>query len=257
METTIPITNWKRAVVAVGLVILAFWMHDFIYYDNPKLDETIAQLQSGDSQAIAQALLDTSSLGMAKGHQLIPHILPLLGDNRPVPEHIEQQMIQQLQSTPGAIPGMGEYLRGTLTIGFSAAMSIQALVIVDVFHLRWVGGRAKQRIVAYVTEEIDPNDEYAVSNALAAVQHIHAEKLLPFWFNSLAIESETIRIPALSGIEYYIHDRTHGLFTWHPEDEISPAMAANLKSCLNDPSYFIRQQAEDVINDLKEAGFTF
>ncbi len=256
MEITIPITNWKRAIVVVGLVVFAFCVHHFTYYDNPELDETITALQSNDPATIAEALLKTSALGMAKGHKLIPHILPLLSDERPVPEDIAQKMIRNTQSSPGAIPGMGKHLHDILTIGFSAALTIQSLVIVDVLHVQRIGGNAEEYIISYVTEEIDPDDEYTISNALAAVRHIRAKRLLPFWFQCLAIESESIRIHALDGLRYYIYDRTHGLFTWKPEEEISPAMAENLKLCLDDPSFYVRQQAEDVMRQLKKAGFS-
>ncbi|PID55632.1 hypothetical protein CSB45_15065 [candidate division KSB3 bacterium] len=256
MEITIPITNWKSAILVVGLVVLAFCTHHVIYYYNPKLDETITALQSDDPAAIAQALLESSDLDMAKGHKLIPYILPLLSDKRLVTEHAAQEMTHKIQSSPGAIPGMGAHLNGIPTVGFSAAMTIQALVIVDTFHTRWIGGKAKERIISYVTQEIDPDDEYSISNALAAVGHIHSRRLLPFWFQCLAIESESIRIQALSGLTYYIYDRTHGLFTWKPEKEISQSMAGTLKACLEDPSPYIRQEAEDVIRQLKTAGFS-
>ncbi len=244
----------KDTIIVGGLVFLAFYIHDLIYYDNPQLDKTITELQSGDPAAIAQALLDTSSLDMAKGHKLIPYILPLLGDKRMVPEPIAQKMIQRIQSSPGAIPGVEGYMRDTLNIGFSAALTIQSLVIVDVLHLERVGGKAAKRIVSYVLNEVDPNDKFTTSNALAAVRHIHARQLLPFWFNSLAIESESIRIHALSGLDYYIYDRTNGLLTWKPAEEISPSMVKNLELCLDDPSFYIRQQAEDIIRKLKKAG---
>ncbi len=257
MVITIPIKNWKGAVFVVGLVVFAFSMHHYIYYYNPELDETITALQSDDPAAIARALLKTSEFGMEKGHKLIPYILPLLKDKRIVPQHIEQEMIEKTQSSPAAIPGMGADLRGTHTIGFSAAMTIQALIIVDVLRTRWISGKAEKRIISYINEEIDPNDRYAVANALAAVRHICARQLLPFWFECLAIESESIRIHALFGLGYYIYDRTHGLFTWKPEEEITPAMAANLKRCLNDPSYYIRQEARDLIEKMEKAGFSF
>ncbi|PID75184.1 MAG: hypothetical protein CSB23_05075 [Deltaproteobacteria bacterium] len=234
-----------------------FFVHHCTYYHNPKLDETIVALQSDESAIIAQALFETQSLGMAKGHKLIPYILPLLSDKRPVPEDIAQKTIQKIQASPGAIPGMGEYLKDIQTIGFSAAMTIQSLVIVDVLHVRWVRGKAKKRIISYVTEEVDPNDEYTLSNALAAVRHIYNKRLLPFWFQCLATESETIRIHALSGLSYYIYDRTHGWWTWKPQEEISPAMAENLRLCLDDPYPHIRREAGTIIDQLEKAGFLF
>ncbi len=255
MKKTIPITNWKGAILVVGLVILAFSVHYFIYYYNPELDETITQLQSDDPTSIVQALLETSSLGMAKGYKLIPHILPLLSDKRHISKQSSQKIIRKIQSSPGAILGMGKHLQRTHTIGFSAAMTIQSLVIVDDLHVRSIGGNAKERIISYVTEEIDPNDEYTISNALAAVRQICDKRLLPFWFKCLAIESESIRIHALFVLRYYIYDRTHGLFSWNPEEEVSSVMVRNLKLCLNDPSPYIRQEAEDLVHQLKKSGF--
>ncbi len=75
METTIQITGWKGAIFVVGLVIFAFWMNHRIYYYNPDLDETITALQSDDPATIAQALVESQTLGMAKGQKLIPYIL--------------------------------------------------------------------------------------------------------------------------------------------------------------------------------------
>ncbi|PIE60154.1 MAG: hypothetical protein CSA32_00435 [Desulfobulbus propionicus] len=256
METTIPVTGWKGAILVVGIVVLAFWMHDRIYYHNPKLDETIAALQSDDPATIAQALLETDTLGMARGHKLIPYILLLLGDERRVPDEIARKIVQRLQSSPGAISGVGKYLKDIQTIGLRAATTIQALVIIDLhYRVSGIGGKARKRIISYVTERIDPDDEYTLSNGLIAVSQIRSKKLLPFWFQCLAIESEPVRIHALSGLSYYIYDRTHGLFTWRPEKEISSSMAENLKRCLNDPSLYVRQNAEDIVRQLREAGF--
>ncbi|PID78248.1 MAG: hypothetical protein CSA18_02460 [Deltaproteobacteria bacterium] len=256
METRIEITSWKGAVFVIGLVIFAFWMHNFIYYYNPKLDETRMALRSDDPAIIAEALLEIKSLGMAKGHKLIPDILVLLGDERPVPEEIAKKMMLQFKSMPGAIfiPGIEDRLKKILTIGHTAAIAIQGLVIIDVHHLRWIGGKAKKQIVSYVTKEIDPADEYTLSNGLIAVGHIHRERLIPFWFDCLAIESEPIRLLAMSGLSFYIYDRTHGLWTWKPEKEISSSMLENLKLCLEDPYPHIRQEAADLIFKLKKAG---
>ncbi|PIE54241.1 MAG: hypothetical protein CSA35_06760 [Dethiosulfovibrio peptidovorans] len=253
----IKITNWKRGIAVVSLVVVAFCVHYFTHYYNPELDETITALQSNNPATIAQALLKTSEFGMAKGHKLIPHILPLLSDKRLVKKDASQKMIHKVQSLPEAAPGMDKYLRGIHTIGFSAAMTIQSLVIVDVLHVWWIGGKAKKRIISYVTEEIDPYDEYTISNALLAVGHIRAKRLLPFWFQCLAIKSESIRVHALAGLWYYIYDRTHGLFTWKPDEEISPAMVRNLERCLDDPSPYIRQEAKNVMRQLKKRVFPF
>ncbi|PIE61371.1 MAG: hypothetical protein CSA29_03705 [Desulfobacterales bacterium] len=250
------ITGWKGGVFVIGLVVFAFWMHDFIYYNNPKLDETIMALKSDEPAVISQALFENESLGMARGHKLIPYILPLLGDERRVPEEIAQKMIKTIQSTPGAISDMDNHLQRIMTIGFTAAMTIQSMIIIDnVNHAGWIRAKAKKRIISYVTEVIDPDDEYTISNGLAAVRHIPSKKLLPFWFQCLAIESEPIRIHAMSGLNFYIYDRTHGLWTWKPEKEISPSMLENLKLCLDDPYPHIRQEAEALIGKLKKAGF--
>ncbi len=254
METTIKITGWKGALFVVGLVVFAFWMNHRIYYYNPDLDETITALQSDDPATIAQALVESQTLGMAKGQKLIPYILFLLSDQRRVPDEIAQRIVQNIQSMPGAIPGIEPQLKEIQTIGFTAAITIQSLVIVDVRNIRWGSRKARKRIVSYVTEQIDPSDEYTLSNGLIAVEQIRSTSLLPFWFQCLAIESDPIHIHALAGLEYYIYDRTHGLFTWKPEEEISPAMAENLKRCLDSPSYYIQQQAEDIIDKLREAG---
>ncbi len=256
METRIEITSWKGALLVIGLVVFAFSMHHFTYYYNPKLDETRMALRSDDPAIIAQALLDIGRLGMAKGHKLIPDILTLLGDERPVPEEIAQKMALRIQSMPSAvfIPGIEDHLKNILTIGYTAALAIQGLVIIDVHHLRRIGGKANKQIVSYVTKEIDPADEHALSNALIAVGHIHRKRLIPFWFDCLAIESEPIRLLALTGLTYYIHDRTHGLWTWKPEKEISPPMIENLKRCLDDPYPHIRQNAEEVMYKLRKAG---
>ncbi len=155
---------------------------------------------------------------------------------------------------PGAIPGIEPQLKKIQTIGFTAALTLQSLVIIDVRNVRWGSKKAIKRIVSYVTEQIDPSDEYTLSNGLVAVQHIHSKNLLPFWFQCLAMESDPIRIHTLAGLTYYIYDRTHGLFTWKPEEEISPAMIENLKRCLDSPSYYIQQEAQDIIDKLKEAG---
>nr|WP_319494743.1 hypothetical protein [uncultured Desulfobacter sp.] len=252
-EFTIEIKSRKGLAVVSGIVILVFCIHHFIYYYNPNLDASIKSLRSDDPATISQALLNADNLGMEKGHKLIPYILVLLGDERPVPEPILQRMIQNIQAVPGAITGAGANLPPIYTIGFSAAMTLQSLVINDLKRLRWIGGRAKKRIINYVTTTVDPDDEYALANALAAVRMMRDKKLLQFWFDSLAIDSETIRSHALAGINYYILDRTNGFFTWHPEKEISAEMIENLTRCLDDPSAFIQRKARDIIEQLERA----
>lgn len=252
-EFIIEINSWKGLAGVAVIVILAFCIHHFIYYYNPNLDASIDALASDDPAAISQALLDAETLGMEKGHKLVPHILVLLGDERPVPEPILQKMIRNIQATPGAITGVGPNLKPIYTIGFSAAMTLQSLVINDLHRLRWVGGKAKSRIITYVTKTVDSDDEYALANALAAVRMMRDKRLLQFWFDCLAIYSETIRIHALAGIKYYIHDRTNGFFTWHPEKEISAEMIENLTLCFDDPSAFIQRKARDIMEQLERA----
>ncbi len=253
MEVTIPIKSWKGFIVVLGIVALAFSIHYYTYYYNPNLDKTIRALKTNDPKIISEALLATSNLGMAKGHKLIPYILPLLSDKRAVPEEIRKKMTKHIQ-VPAMIKGK---LKNAYTIGFAAALTIQALVIIDVHHLRWIGGKAEDEIVSYVIRKINPNDQYTLGNALIAVAQIHRKELLPFWFKCLAVESESIKISALGGFYFYIHDRTNGLWTWKPNQEISQKMAKNLQACLKDKSPFVRQEAKDIIGKLEKAGFVF
>ncbi len=257
MKTKILITGLKDAVFVIGIVVLALWLHDRIYYDNPDLNKTIAALQSDNPGTIAQALVEANTLGMAKGHELIPDILLLLSDERRIPDEIALRIRQSIQSSPGPISGMEEQLKEIQTVGFTAAMTIQSMVIVNVSHIRRGSKKAKERIVSYVTGQIDSGNEYALTNGLLAVQQIRNKRLLPFWFQCLTIESEPIRIHALTGLKYYIHDRTHGFLSWKPEKEISPLMAKQLEHCLNDSSPYVKQQAQDIILELKEAGLLF
>ncbi|WP_028580692.1 hypothetical protein [Desulfogranum japonicum] len=255
-EFTIEIKSWKGLAVVAGIIILAFWIHHYTYYYNPNLEASINALTSEDPAIISQALMDIETLGMEKGHKLIPYILVLLGDERPVPEPIVSKMIRNIQSTPGAIGGFDAYLKPTQTIGFSAAMTLQSFLVIDLRKSGRISGNAREQIIYYVTETIGlDKDEYTISNALAAVWMMRDKRLLPFWFDSLAIDSQSIRIFALAGIKYYIYDRTHGLFTWHPEKEISAEMIENLIHCTEDPSAYVQRKARDIIQELRNAGW--
>ncbi len=117
------------------------------------------------------------------------------------------------------------------------------------------GKKYRARIVEYVLDEIGLySDELTLANGLWAVNQIHDERLLPFWFQALEIESDPVRLAALSGLYYYVYDRTHGLFTWDPEQEIDASMLKNLKSCAVDGSGFVRISASMVMDALAEAG---
>ncbi len=58
----------------------------------------------------------------------------------------------------------------------------------------------------------------------------------------------------VSGLFFYIYDRTHGIFPWHPEREIDTNMLQNLKLCTVDDSMLVRMSASDVVDALTEAG---
>jgi hypothetical protein len=254
-ETTFELKGWSGVAVVVGLIIFGLAGHHYMYKYNPKLEELTQALQSDDPSVIGKALYESGRFTMGKGHKLIPYILPHLSDDRDLPEQLKQKIIKEIQSTPGSIPGVESDLVGIFSIGFTAALTLQSLVIKDVENKRWIGGKYRSLIVEYILDEIGPySDEFILKNGLWAVNQIHDERLVPFWFQCLEIESESIRSPALSGLYYYIYDRNHGLFTWHPEKEIDANMIENLKSCLFDNSELVRRSASLVTKALAEAG---
>jgi hypothetical protein len=254
-EITFELKGWSGVAVVVGLIMLGLAVHHYNFNYNPRLDELSHALQSDDPLLIGEALYESGRSTMGKSHKLIPYILPHLDDDRALPEELKQKIIKGFQSTSGSIPGIESDLGRVLSIGLTAALTLQSLVIIDVENKRWIGGKYRARIVEYVLDEIGPNsDEFTLINGLWAVNQIHDERLVPFWFQCLEIESESIRSPALSGLYYYIYDRNHGLFTWRPEKEIDANMIENLKSCLSDDSELVRISASLVTKALAEAG---
>ncbi len=254
-KITFELKGWPGVIVVVVLVTLAFSANHFWFRYNPRLDELIQALQSNDPLIIGEALYESKNFTMGKGHELIPHIFPLLSDDRDLPENLKQKIIVEIQSISSSIPGMESGMKSTYSIGFFAALTLQGLVIKDVENRRWIGGKYRARIVEYVLDEIGiDNNEFTLKNGLWAVNQIHDKRLVPFWFQCLKIESESIRAASLYGISNYIYDRNHGLFTWHPEKEIDANMIENLKSCLVDNSGLVRILALGVVDALAEAG---
>lgn len=254
-EINFELKGWPGVIVVICIISFAFFVHDRIYYHNPRVKPLIKSLQSNDPTIIGEALCETDSFTMERGHKLIPYILPLLRDERELPENLKNKIIKDIQSTPGSIPGMEGYLKKIQTIGFTAALTLQGLVINDILHKRWVGGKYKNKIVSYVIEDIGLYDnEFSLKNGLWAVTQIHAKRLIPFWFQCLTMESESIKLASLSGLYYYIHDRSHGMFTWHPEKEIDNDMLEKLKACETDNSPVVRTSSSSVIKALKNAG---
>ena len=153
-EINIKLSGWKGVVVVVLLVAGAGYLHYYRYYYNPDFDTFVTYLESDDPNAIGEALYHTRNLTLSKGHKLIPHILPLLGDDRPLPGAIEGKIIREIQSTPGAIGGMGAEMEGSFTLGSTAALAIQSLVIMNVRRSRRVTTKAWDRIVNHVVNGI-------------------------------------------------------------------------------------------------------
>jgi hypothetical protein len=254
----IKLSGRKATIVAICIISFVYFLHHYIYYKNPTLKNSITALESDDPFAIGEALYQAQKLTMSKGHKLIPYILPLLKDNRELPDNIEKKIILEIQSTPGAIGGMGERMKGSFTLGFTSALTLQSLVMLDVQNKRFVGGKARDKIVEYIIENFSINDnELAISNGVAAVRQIHDKKLVPFWFRCLELESEQIKAHALSGLFHYVHDRSNGIFAWNPEKEITRSMYSQLKDCQHDPSGLIQRQAELVVQQLTESGLQY
>ncbi|PID73513.1 MAG: hypothetical protein CSB33_03225 [Desulfobacterales bacterium] len=254
-EITFELKGWPGGIVFVVLVTLAFTANHFWFRYNPRLGELIQALQSNDPLIIGEALYESHKLTMGKGHKLIPHILPLLSDDRNLSENLKQNIIVEIQSIPGSIPGMESGMKSSYSIGFIAALTLQGLVIKDVENRRRIGGKYQAQIVEYVLDEIGTDsNEFTLKNGLWAVNQIHDKRLVPFWFQLLKIDSESIRAASLYGLSNYIYDRTHGLFTWHPEKEIDANMIENLKLCLVDNSGLVRISASGVVDALAEAG---
>ncbi len=254
-KITFELKGWPGVIVVVVLVTLAFSANHFLFRYNPRLDELIQALQSNDPIIIGEALYESKKFTMGKGFKLIPHILPLLSDDRDLPENLKKKIIVEIQSIPGSIPGIESEIKNIYSIGFVAALMLQGLVIKDVENRRWLGGKYRARIVEYVLDKVGiDSNEFTLINGLFAVNQIHDKRLVPFWFQCLKIESESIRAASLYGLSNYIYDRTHGLFTWHPEKEIDANMIENLKLCLVDNSGFVRISASGVVDALTEAG---
>jgi hypothetical protein len=254
-EITFELKSRSGIAVVITFIALALAANHYRYRYNPRLDELTQSLQSDDPSVIGKALYESGKLTMGKGYKLIPYILPHLSDVRDLPEELKQKIIKEIQSTPGSIPGIKSDLGGIFSIGFTAALTLQGLVIKDVENRRWISGKYRGRIVEYLLDEIGPySDDFTLKNGLWAVNQIHDKKLVPFWFECLKIESEAIRASALSGLSHYIYDRTHGLFTWHPEKEIDANMIEDLKACSVDNSELVRRSASLVTNALAEAG---
>lgn len=253
-EINFQLNGWSGVIVVICLVSFAFYAHDRIYYHNPRVEPLIQSLQSDDPVAIGNALFEIDGFTMEKGHKLIPYILPLLRDERELPENLKNKISKKIQSTPGSIPGMGEGLKKIQTIGFRAAMTLQSLAMCDL-QVGSVGKKSREKIVSYVIEDIGLYDsEIALKNGLWAVTQIHHKRLVPFWFQCLTMPSESIKLASLSGLYYYIWDRTHGLFTWHPEKEIDSDMVENLKACETDSYISVRISSARIIENLKDAG---
>ncbi len=252
---TFELKSWPGIAVVVVIVTLALGANHYRFRYNPRLDALTQALQSDDPAVIGAALYESREFTMGKGHKLIPYILPHLSDDRDLPENLKQKLIEHIQSVPGSITGIESAMGKTLSLGFTAALTLQGLVIKDVERNRWVGGKYRTLIVEYVLNEIGSNsDEFTLANGLWAVNHIHDNRLVPFWFQCLGIASEAIRIPALLGLYLYSYDRTHGFFEWHPEQEIDANMIENLQSCLVDNSGHVQMSASRVADTLAEAG---
>ncbi|PID27307.1 MAG: hypothetical protein CR982_06045 [Candidatus Cloacimonadota bacterium] len=238
----------RDSIVVFGLIGLAFYIHHSIFYSNPDLDKTIKDLKSGNPTVIGEALLRASKLDMGKGYKLIPHILPLLNDKRRTPKNISNNRISN-QNKTSLKEGNGSK-RGT--IGYSTAIAIQSMTIKDILHLEWVGGNAEDEITAYINRNINIKDIEAVNNALIAIMNVRRKETLPFLFRVLTIKSESIRLQAISSLEYYIKDKISSPFPWDPKDEITPKMLENLKACLNNSSPYIKKEAKKLLNLLEK-----
>lgn len=249
----IELRGWPGAIVVLCLVIGGFWLHDRLYYHNPDFETQREALESDDPARIGAALLDIGTLTMGRGHGLVPYLLPLLRDERPLPPDIEQRMIRGFQAAPGAIPGMEDHLRGRFTLGFTTALTLKGLIMMREESTGWVARKARNRITEYVLDDIGPEaGDEALKNALVATWMVYDERLLPFRFACLARDDERVRMHALSGLYFYAYDRNHGLFDWHPEEEITPDMFAQLRACARDPH--LRRHAEQVLGELAKAG---
>ncbi len=228
-ELTFQLKGWSGIVIVVGLVVFALAVNHYVFRYNPRLDELTQALQSDNPSRIGEALYESGKLTAGKGHKLIPYILPHLSDDRDLPEAIKQKQVSQIQSAPGSFLGLEANVGRVLSIGYTAALTLQGLVIMDVENRRWIGRKYRAQIVDYVLDEIAPyGDEFTLEHGLWAVNQIHDKRLIPLWFQALEIESDSIRLAAHSGLLYYIYDRTHGLFTWHPEEEIDANMLKKL-----------------------------
>ena len=254
-EINFEIKGWKAAVFVLIIVLLAFSHNYYTYYYNPRFSELSAALQSDDVMVMGKALYESGKFTMGKGHKLIPYILPHLSDDRELPEELKTEIIRDIQATPGSISGLDGALGNVQTVGFTAAMALQGLVIMDLERKRSVGGKARNQIVDYVLNDIGVSgDEVALKNGLWAVNQIRSDRLLSFWFLCLGKESESVKLAALAGLFYFIDDRSKGLFKWHPEEIINSAMINNLVLCLNDDSPAVRQSAVYVADKLAKAG---
>ncbi|PIE03485.1 MAG: hypothetical protein CSA81_02025 [Acidobacteria bacterium] len=254
-DFSFELRGWPGIAVAAGLLVLGLSVNYYIFRYNPKQAALVESLQSDDPAVIGQALYESGKFTMGKGHKLIPCILPHLSDHRDLPEELKQKIISEIQATPGSIPGIESEMARVLSIGYTAALTLQSLVIKDVESKRWVGGKYRARIVEYVLDEIGPySDELTVANGLWSVTQIHDERLVPFWFQCLEKDSESIRTAALSGLSFYIYDRTHGILTWHPEKEIDAKMIENLQACTADHRGLVSTSASHVLDELAKAG---
>lgn len=252
-EMTIELRGWPGVLVVACLIFGALWMHHRIYYHNPDFETQREALESDDPVRIGTALLSIDMLTMGRGHNLVPYLLPLLQDERPLPPEIEARMIRRIQSAPGAVMGMDEHMRGSFTLGFATALTLKGLIMMREESTGWVSRKARNRITEYVLDDIglEAGDE-ALKNALVATWMVYDERLLPFRFACLGRDDERVRMHALSGLYFYAYDRNHGLFDWHPEAEITSDMLGQLQACVRDPH--LRSHAEQVLGELARAG---
>lgn len=253
-EIEIPINDWVGLVLVVILISFGIWTHHLIFYHNPKLAETIHGLESRDPRAIGEALLKAREVSMERGHKLVPSLLPLLQDERSMPDDI----VNQFSQTRGFLGMSGIPLPKIEKIGTATGLVLQSLVINDVTKERSVSGAAKEKIVDYVLQRVAvTGTNFEKANALMASNHIFNQRLIPFRFQCLASDDDALKVHALSGIFFYVTDRSKGIFPWNPSKEINEDMKRVLSERLNDSSLYVRRQSEEIIGILKKMGMEF
>ncbi len=239
------------AVVVIGVIAAALFIHNLIYYHNPRVEPLTKSLQSNDPMMIGEALCEADGFTTEKGHKLIPYILPLLRDEREFPKELQSKFFKGDQLISAGSQDADERSKEIRTIGFASALTLQGFIIKD----RTPWKKYREKIISYVVEDVRLNDnEHFLKNALWAVSQSKNKRVIPLWFQCLEMESESIKMASLSGLYYYIDDRDRGFFTWHPEKEIDSNMIKKLKACESDSSPAVRFSSSRVIKGLKDAG---